>query len=71
VTPEELQEFLAESRSPERERALREAAAKLRLWEQSHPHTLDGILDWIDQLRAIFGEPPVDPRPWVGNDFRL
>jgi hypothetical protein len=30
-----------------------------------------GILNWIDQLRTLFGDPPVDRRPWRGDDFRL
>ncbi len=40
-------------------------------WERAHPVDLAGILDWIDQLRALFGDPPVDHRPWRGDDFRL
>jgi hypothetical protein len=40
-------------------------------WERAHPVDLAGILDWIDQLRALFGDPPVDQRPWRGDDFRL
>jgi hypothetical protein len=32
---------------------------------------LDAVLDWIDQLRALFGEPRVDRRVWRGSDFRL
>ncbi len=71
MTREEQREFLEEGRSPEREQAFREAADKMRQWERSHPQTLDGMLDWIDQLRSVFGEPPIDTRPWIGNDFRL
>jgi hypothetical protein len=29
------------------------------------------VIDFIDQLRALFGDPPVDRTPWRGNDFRL
>jgi hypothetical protein len=32
---------------------------------------IDETLDWIDELRAVFGEPEVDRRPWTGDDFRL
>lgn len=67
----ELLEFREEGLSLERRQAFREAEAKVREWEQAHPQTLDSILDWIDQLRSVFGDQPVDTRPWVGNDFRL
>ncbi len=33
--------------------------------------SIDKVLDWIDQLRDMSGEPRVDDRPWKGNDFRL
>ncbi len=41
--------------------------------EREHPPlpTLDATLDWIDQLRDVFGEPAVDQEPWQGDDFRL
>ncbi len=32
---------------------------------------IDEVLDWIDELRAVFGEPEIDRRSWIGNDFRL
>jgi hypothetical protein len=71
VTREDLAEFREEGRSAERQRAFRDADRKIREWESAHPQTLDSILDWIDQLRAVFGDPPVDRRPWSGDDFRL
>jgi len=40
-------------------------------WERAHPIGIEAILDWIDQLRSLFGDPPVDRRPWRGDDFRL
>jgi hypothetical protein len=40
-------------------------------WERAHPVDIAGILDWVDQLRALFGDAPVDRRPWRGDDFRL
>lgn len=43
----------------------------VRRWEREHPTTIDSILDWIDQLRAVFGEPAVNREPWRGDDFRL
>jgi hypothetical protein len=40
-------------------------------WERAHPTTLAGILHFIDELRSLFGDPPVDLEPWQGTDFRL
>ena len=45
--------------------------ARHREWDRAHPTGLAAILDWIEQLRAVFGDPPVDRRPWRGSDFRL
>jgi hypothetical protein len=52
-------------------RDFRASARATAAWHRAHPTTLDGILDWIDQLRAAFGDPPVDRRPWRGGDFRI
>jgi hypothetical protein len=49
-------------------RASAEATAR---WDRAHPQDVDAILAWIQQLREAFGDPPVDRRPWRGNDFRL
>ncbi|MEB2344075.1 MAG: hypothetical protein OZ948_04995 [Deltaproteobacteria bacterium] len=43
----------------------------VRAWERAHPLGIEEILDWIDQLRSLFGDPPVDRRPWHGDDFRI
>ena len=51
-----------------------ERAAEAWMRERGRAQTQLGIedmLDWVDQLRAAFGEPEVDQRPWVGDDFRL
>jgi hypothetical protein len=40
-------------------------------WESRHPRGLEDALRWAQHIRALFGAPPVDLRPWVGNDFRL
>ena len=71
MTKNELLEFRDEGRSGERRQAFRDAERKIRDWERAHPQTLDSILDWIDQLRDVFGDPPIDTRPWQGDDFRL
>jgi hypothetical protein len=67
----ECEEILAEARSP---RARANFAAAERVcdeWDRAHPTTLEGILDWIEQLRQLFGDPPVDREPWRGDDFKL
>ena len=50
---------------------LRRSAEATEAWDREHPTTLASTLDWIDQLRDLFGEPPVDPAPWRGDDYRL
>jgi hypothetical protein len=32
---------------------------------------LAAVLDLCDQLRALFGDPPLDHTIWVERDFRL
>ena len=64
---EEPDEILSESAR----RELKASARATEAWDRAHPTTLESILDWVDQLRALFGDPPVDRRPWRGGDFRL
>jgi hypothetical protein len=40
-------------------------------WDRAHPVGVEGILDFIDQLRSLFGDPPVCRLPWRGDDFRV
>lgn len=40
-------------------------------WERAHPTSLESLLDWSDEMRAVFGDPAPDRRPRHGNDFRL
>ena len=40
-------------------------------WEREHPLGLDSVLDWIEQLRRLLGDPEVNREPWRGEDFRL
>ena len=40
-------------------------------WERSHPTTLDSVLVWNAQMRALFGDPRPDGEPWRGTDLRL
>lgn len=68
---DELEAFRAEGLSEARRDAFRRAAEAEASWDAAHPIDLAGILDFIDQLRSLFGDPPVDRTPWRGRDFRL
>lgn len=70
-TPEELAEMREQALSPEAREGFAASRRAVAAWERAHPVDIAGILDWVDQLRALFGEPPVDRRPWRGDDFRL
>lgn len=71
LSPAECEEMLAEARS-ERVRANFAASARdCEAWDRAHPTTLEGILEWIEQLRQVFGDPPVDRTPSVADDFRI
>jgi hypothetical protein len=66
---EELESLREDGLSSSRRRAFEASARAAAEWERAPG--LEDALDWIDQLRATFGEPPVDRSPWRGNDFRL
>lgn len=66
-----LESFRAEGLSAERRAEFEASARATARWERRHAPGIDAILDWIDQLREMFGDPPVDRRPWRGSDFRL
>jgi hypothetical protein len=69
---EELESLRADGLSAERRRALRAAArASADPDVPRGARGVEAILDWIDELRALFGDPAVDRRPWRGSDFRL
>lgn len=67
----ELESMREEALSPEVREGFRRSAEAVEAMERERPTTLASTLDWIDQLRALFGDPPVDSRPWQGSDFRL
>lgn len=66
-----LEAFRAEGLSAERRAEFAASARATARWERRHGADVDAILDWIEALRAAFGDPPVDRRPWRGDDFRL
>jgi hypothetical protein len=68
---EALLEFRAEGLSEARRRAFRESAAIAERWDLEHPLGLEGVLDFIDQLREMLGEPAVKSEPWRGTDFKI
>jgi hypothetical protein len=70
-TAEELASLREDGLSETLRREFRASARATAAWEREHGADLEAILDWIDQLRSIFGDPPVDRTPWRGSDFRL
>ena len=67
----ELEEFRDDALSEGARRAFRASAEVTARWDRAHPLDVNAILDWIEQLRQVFGDPEPDRRPWRGNDFRL
>ena len=60
-------EELAEMRvllSPDAREGFAASLRAVAAWERTHPTDIAGILDWVDQLRALFGDPPVDRSGW-------
>ena len=71
-TREELESLREDGLSPERRRALREAARAGAPPESPRGGPgIEAVLAWVDELRAVFGDPPPSLRPWRGSDFRL
>ena len=71
MDPAELESLREDGLDPARGRAFADAERACRRWERDHPMDLEGLLAWIEQLRAAFGDAPVDRTPWRGDDFRL
>lgn len=68
---EVLEEMREDGLSAERAEAFRAGDRAAARWDREHPVDLAAVLDWIDELRDRFGDPPVDRTPWPGDDFRL
>jgi hypothetical protein len=68
---EDLEEMRRDALSADARRAFQDSASAVAQWERGHPIDLAAILLWIDELRGLYGDPPVDRTPWVGSDFRL
>ena len=67
----DLEEMRRDALSDDARREFRDSASAVARWDRDHPIDLAAILLWIDELRAVFGDPPVDRTPWRGSDFRL
>jgi hypothetical protein len=68
---DELEALRADAASRERARDFTASRRAVERWTREHPTDLESALAWIETLRQIFGDPPVDRRPWRGNEFRL
>jgi hypothetical protein len=68
---EELESMRDDALSDASRRAFRASAEATARWDRAHPLDVNAILDWIEELRMMFGDPKVDRRPWQGNDFRI
>ncbi len=71
MTREDLAEMRRDAESPEIRDEFRRSAQAVRRWERDHPQDLASVLNWIEQLRRLFGDPEVNREPWRGEDFRL
>jgi len=67
----ELREMREEAGCPERAAALEASRRAVAAWQREHPVGLDEVLDTLAWIHERFGEPPVDRRPFRGDDFRL
>jgi hypothetical protein len=68
---EELEGMRSDAESLERSRAFAGSRRAEERWRRARPLGLDAALAWIEELRRLFGDPPVDRRPWRGTEFRL
>jgi hypothetical protein len=68
---EELEAMRRDGLSERVRQDFRASAEVAEAWDRAHPLDVDAVLGWIEELRQVFGDPPLDRRPWRGNDFRL
>ena len=76
LTREQLEQMREDGLSRDVREAFVAAERACETWEHERGRAqsqlgIDEILGWIDELRAVFGEPEIDRRPWIGNDFRM
>lgn len=76
LTRTQLEEMREDGMSPRIRSDFADAKREIARWEHARGRArlqlgIEDMLVWVDALRAVFGEPEVDRRAWVGNDFRL
>ena len=69
--PRDLEEFRDEALSAQSKANFAASDRAVEAWQRANPTSLEGTLDWIDQLREAFGEPAVDRTPWRGDRFLI
>jgi hypothetical protein len=67
----ELEEMRADGLSEERRIELALAASRGRAWNAPSRHGIQTLLELCAGLRRLFGDPPIDQRPWRGENYRL
>jgi hypothetical protein len=71
VTAAEREEMRADGCSEERRIELALAASRGRAWNAPSRFGIQTCLELCAALRRLFGDPPIDQRPWRGEDYRL
>jgi hypothetical protein len=71
VNAEEREEMRADGRCEARRLELALAASRGRAWNAPSSHGIQTLLELCGALRRLFGDLPVDERPWRGEDYRL
>jgi len=76
LTRTQLEEMRVDGMSPRIRSDFADAEREIARWEHARGRArsqlgIEDMLAWVDALRAVFGEPEVDRRPWSGSDFRL
>jgi hypothetical protein len=72
-TRRELEEMRRDGLSAAVRERFHAAESRTAAWasEQRPQRGLADALDWIDELRRLFGDPEPDRTPWRGAEYRL
>jgi hypothetical protein len=71
VKADELESLREDALSERAREEFRQSDRAVRSWERAAEDGIEAALDWVDQLRALFGDPPVRMEPWRERAFRL
>ena len=67
-----LEEMRRDTLSPLLRDEFRRSTQAVEAWVQCAPRpSLEAALAWSEQIRVLFGDPPVERRPWQEKDLRL